>query len=338
MTVALRRVTKRYRTSTRKEIVALDAVDLELAAGELCVVVGPSGSGKTTLLRVVAGLEAVADGRVEVAGRDVTAAAPGTRNVAMVFQDHALYPHLDVTRNITFGLRAQRVPAGDQQARLRVAADLLGLGPLLGRQPGELSGGERQRVALARAIVREPDAFLLDEPLSGLDAEQRAGARADLRALQRRLGTTMVLVTHDQVEAMTLGDRVVVLREGRVEQEGPPAALYDRPGTTFVARLLGPLPMNLLPAGLWPGAPDAHTVGIRAEHVRLTAAGEGVLAAEVTAVEILGPDTVVHTRVGEHRVLVRTARDAATTGDRVGLSFEPAAVHAFDSAGRRVAP
>ena len=338
MTIALRRVTLRYRTRDRKEILALDGVDLELGAGELCVVVGPSGSGKSTLLRVVAGLERVADGRVEVAGRDVTSASPGDRNVAMVFQGHPLYPHLDVTRNITFGLRARGVPAATQQERLGVAAELLGLAPLLRRHPGELSGGERQRVALARAIVREPEVFLLDEPLSGLDVEQRAGARAELRALQRRLGTTMVLVTHDQVEAMTMGDRVVVLREGRVEQQGPPTVLYDRPHTTFVARLLGPLPMNLLPGGRWRGAPEAHTVGVRPEQVRLTAPGAGLLDAEGTAVETLGPDAVVRARVGEHEVLVRAGRDAARPGQATGLAFDPEAVHAFGADGRRAGP
>ena len=336
MTVALRRVTKQFRTRRREEIVALEAVDLEVEPGELCVVVGPSGSGKTTLLRIVAGLEAVASGRVEVGGRDVTALAPGDRNVAMVFQDHALYPHLDVTRNITFGLRAHGVSTAEQRARVRTAADLLGLSALLSRRPSELSGGERQRVALARAIVREPEVFLLDEPLSGLDAEQRAHARAELRALQRRLGATMLLVTHDQVEAMALGDRVVVLRSGRVEQQGPPTALYDRPGTTFVARLLGPLPMNLLPAGLWPGAPAAHLVGVRPEDVTLTSPDDGFLRGEVEDLEVLGTDVIVVVRVGEHRVLVRSGRNAAVVGAQLGLAFDPRAVHAFDVDGRRI--
>jgi multiple sugar transport system ATP-binding protein len=251
MSVELRGVSRTYPGRRGRDSVrALDALDLDLEDGQLVVVVGPSGSGKSTLLRSIAGLEPIDAGTVRIGGRDVTGLPAGDRKVAMVFQDSALYPHLDVEANISFGLRARGSPRTEAAARVREAAAQLSIETLLRRRPGELSGGERQRVALARAIVREPAVFLLDEPLASLDAELRAQAREEIRSVQRRLGTAMAYVTHDHVEAMSLGDRVAVLRAGKVVQVDAPTTVYDRPASPFVARMFGSPPMNVLPADL----------------------------------------------------------------------------------------
>ncbi|HEX2051763.1 MAG TPA: ABC transporter ATP-binding protein [Actinomycetota bacterium] len=311
-------------------VVALDGVDVDAAPGELLVVLGPSGSGKSTMLRCVAGLEIPDEGRVEVGGRDVTRLPPGRRDVAMVFQDYALYPHVSVAGNVAFGLRARGVARADVEGRVRATADMLGIGALLDRRPDELSGGERQRVALARAVVREPSVFLLDEPMSNLDAELRTSTRAEIKALQRRLGTTTLYVTHDQVEAMTMGDRVVVVRAGRVEQTGTTADVYDRPATAFVARFLGSPPMNLLDADALGRAARGSVVGIRPEDVELVAA-DGRLEGVVEAVETLGDVAVVRVDVRGRSVLakVRRGREPAPSA-RVGLRFADDAVHEFD--------
>ena len=316
----------------KRDVVALDGVDLACDDGELLVVVGPSGSGKTTLLRCVAGLESPDDGIVEVGGRDVTRVPAGRRDVAMVFQDFALYPHMTVRDNISFGLRAQKTEGATITARLADAGTLLGLEGVLDRRPAELSGGERQRVALARAIVREPALFLMDEPLSNLDAELRATTRAEIRALQKRLGTTTIYVTHDQVEAMTMGDRVAVLRAGRVEQIAPPTELYDRPATAFVARFLGTPPMNLFSSSLLAVDIGHPFVGVRPEHVRLVAVDEGRIRGVVAAVELLGDIAVVHIVAGDEKIAAKVLREAAPRrGDEVGLAFEDAQVHVFAS-------
>lgn len=317
----------------RPPVQALDGLDLEVRTGELLVIVGPSGSGKTTLLRAIAGLDPVDAGTIAIDGRDVTALRAGERDVAMVFQDGALYPHLDVLANITFGLRARAMPRDEAVARARDAAALLSLDSMLARRPAELSGGERQRVALARAIVREPVLFLLDEPLTSLDAELRARAREEIRSLQRRLGVAMISVTHDHLEAMSLGQRVAVMRSGHVVQVDTPTAVYDRPTSPFVARLFGSPAMNVVPAGLLglhAGA-GPQLVGIRPERVSLLPAGTPSRArGQVTLVETLGADVVVHVRVGEHPVLVRADRAAVVAvGDDVGLAFEDGAVHRF---------
>jgi len=220
-------------------VLALRGLDLEVAEGELMVLVGPSGCGKTTTLRVVSGLEAATEGSVRIGDRDVTALPPAERNVSMVFQTYALFPHMTVARNVGFGLAARGLPSDERRRRVEEAAALVGCGALLDRRPFQLSGGERQRVALARALVREPDVFLLDEPLSNLDAQLRAHMRAELKRLQRRLATTALYVTHDQVEALTLGDRVAVLREGALQQVGTPDEVYRRPANRFVARFMG---------------------------------------------------------------------------------------------------
>ena len=255
--VRTRALTKVFRQGQAGAVVD---VDLESREGEFLVLLGPSGSGKTTLLRMIAGLEEPTSGEIWIGGVLVNDMTPRERRIAMVFQSYALYPHLTVLGNIVFPLKAQKVPRAQREEKAQWAADLLGIGHLLRRRPRELSGGERQRVALARAIVREPTVFLLDEPLSNLDAKLRASAREELELFQRRVGTTMIYVTHDQVEAMAMGDRVVVMNSGRVRQVGTPAEVYDEPADTFVATFLGSPPMNLVANG-------RATVGFRPEHL-----------------------------------------------------------------------
>src|SRR5262245_2437470 len=254
--VQTRALTKTFRQGS---VGAVGGVDLESREGEFLVLLGPSGSGKTTLLRMIAGLEEPTSGEVLIGGVVVNDMTPRERRIAMVFQSYALYPHLTVLGNIVFPLKAQRMPRPDREKKAQWAADLLGIGHLLSRRPRELSGGERQRVALARAIVREPSVFLLDEPLSNLDAKLRAAAREELEQFQRRIGTTMIYVTHDQVEAMAMGDRVVVMHQGRVRQIGTPADVYDDPADTFVATFLGSPPMNLVQS-------ETAVIGFRPEH------------------------------------------------------------------------
>jgi ABC-type sugar transport system ATPase subunit len=310
-------------------------VDLSADGGELLVIVGPSGSGKSTLLRCIAGLERPDEGRVEVGGRDVTDVPPGRRDVAMVFQDFALYPHLDVHANIAFGLKASGFASRDIDGRVADAVALLELEPTLGRRPSELSGGERQRVALARAIVREPTLYLLDEPLSNLDAELRTTTRAEIRSLQKRLGTTAVYVTHDQVEAMTMGDRVAVLRAGRVEQVAPPTQLYDYPASSFVARFLGNPPMNVFPSSLLLRDSDSSSIGIRPENLRLVPPHEGDIAGRVSMTELLGDIAIVHVRIRDEVLSAKVLREGAPPmGEDVGLAFDVEDLHQFDAEGR----
>jgi ABC-type sugar transport system ATPase subunit len=324
------------------DVAALRELDLAAAEGELLVVLGPSGCGKSTLLRVTAGLEEPTEGRVLIGGRDVTHLPPGRRNVSMVFQSYALFPHLTVEENVAFGLEVREVPKREARARARSAAELVGCGDLLGRRPAQLSGGERQRVALARALVREPDVFLLDEPLSNLDAELRVRMRAELKTLHARVGGTMVHVTHDQTEALTLGDRIAVMREGTVVQVGTPDEVWAAPANRFVARFVGSPPINLVPADgplrprglvLRPGL----ELGVRPEHVRLGAEG---VPAEVTLVEPVGGEAYVHLHAAGLELVART--DAAarpSVGDTVRVSLRPGDVHVFDAeTGERVEP
>jgi multiple sugar transport system ATP-binding protein len=314
---------------------ALDGVDLEAIDGELLVVVGPSGCGKSTLLRCIAGLETVDDGVIQIGDRDVTRIRPAARNVAMVFQSYALFPHLTVRENIAFGLVVREEPKAEVRARVAEASQLVGVEALLDRRPFELSGGERQRVALARALVRRPDAYLLDEPLSNLDAGTRVQMRTELRRLHREVGATMLHVTHDQVEALTLGDRIAVMDAGRVRQVGTPDELYSRPRDRFVAAFLGTPAMNFLsPEAARPffPVPQGIVVGVRPEHVRVVP--NGVLA-RVEIVEVAGSDAFVHVDRGLIAKLPADGRPAED--DEVGIAIDRAGVHLFDEAsGERV--
>ena len=300
---------------------ALDGISFEVEAGSFAVLLGPSGCGKSTTLRIIAGLDQPTAGKVLIGGRDVTRLAPAERGIAMVFQSYALFPHLTVAENIVFGLRVRKVR--DRAARLARAAEMLGLGALLERKPSQLSGGQQQRVALARAIVAEAPVCLMDEPLSNLDAQLRGEMRREIRALQRRLGITMVYVTHDQTEAMTMADQVVLLRAGRIEQVGTPEDLYARPATAFTASFIGAPPMNLIREG-------DRLLGVRPEDMRL-APGNG-RAARVESVEALGADSLVALDAAGQPILVRVpGRASARAGDTVHVSWDTAHEHRFDA-------
>jgi sn-glycerol 3-phosphate transport system ATP-binding protein len=345
-TLAFRGVRKHY-----GKVRALEGLDLEVADGELMVVLGPSGCGKTTALRLAAGLDRVTAGTVHIGDRDVTVVAPAARNVAMVFQNYALFPHLTVAANIGIGLAVRRVPKGDRVDRIRAAAALVGCESTLDRRPSELSGGERQRVALARALVREPDVFLLDEPLSNLDAQLRVHMRAELRRLQHRLGATMVYVTHDQVEALTMSDRIAVLGGGVLQQVASPEEAYRQPANRFVATFIGSPAMNILPArvngaGLYAGplrldywpmvgafAGRRLELGIRPEHVRVAATepADGV-PADVEVVELAGNETYLHLRAGEYPLVARVAADfRPRVGSRVQVGVPADRAYLFDA-------
>ena len=331
--LALEGVTKSY-----GDVGALAGLDLDVRAGELLVVLGPSGCGKTTLLRLVAGLEEPTAGRILIGGRDVTAVRPGRRNVSMVFQSYALFPHLSVAENIGFGLLVRDVPKAEAARRVRAAAVSVGCEELLERRPHELSGGERQRVALARALVREPDVFLFDEPLSNLDADLRVQMRAELRLLHERVGGTTVHVTHDQVEALVLGDRVAVLRAGVLQQVGTPEEIWSRPANRFVARFVGTPRMNVVPASgplRAEGVDDRLELGVRPEHLRLGAEGA---AARVTLVEPLGSDAFVHLDAGGVVLVARVAaEERPEQGAQVRVAAAREHLHVFDAdTGERV--
>jgi multiple sugar transport system ATP-binding protein len=321
----------RYVAATRvysgNDKAAVDGLDLDIADGEFMVLVGPSGSGKTTALRMLAGLEEIDAGAVFIGDRDVSDDPPKKRDVAMVFQNYALYPYLTVAANIGFPLRIAKVPKQDREARVKEVAKLLGLTEYLERKPAQLSGGQRQRVAMGRAIVRIPSVFLMDEPLSNLDAKLRVQMRADIAALQADFGVTTVYVTHDQAEAMTLGHRVAVLHDGKLQQVGPPRELYERPANLFVAGFIGSPSMNFLPQ-------NGRVAGFRPEHVDIAADGEGI-AGRVEVVEDIGADAYVFCSAevdGEQtRLVARTeVRDAPQQGERVRLRPRAEEAHLFD--------
>jgi ABC-type sugar transport system ATPase subunit len=276
--------------------VAVSELSLEIADGEFMVLVGPSGSGKTTALRLLAGLEPLTSGHVRIGERVVDDVAPRERDIAMVFQDYALYPQMSVRQNLAFGLRIRKLSRAEIDRRVERAAEMLGIGPLLERKPRQLSGGQRQRVALGRALVRDPQAFLMDEPLSNLDAQLRAQTRGEIKRLQREVGTTTVYVTHDQVEAMTMGDRIAVMRDGVLQQVGPPQELYEHPENMFVAGFIGSPAMNIVPAPLVGAGGDDRIVGFRPEHVRIDDPRSDGLQfdARVEVIEYLGNEKLVH--------------------------------------------
>ncbi|NJB67139.1 sn-glycerol 3-phosphate transport system ATP-binding protein [Desulfobaculum xiamenense] len=329
-------------------IKAVDNVSFSAESGQLLVILGPSGCGKSTMLRLIAGLEDVTGGTIRIGETDVTSLPPSKRRISMVFQSYALFPHLTVAENIVFGLKVRNRPKDVRDQRLKEAAEILGLTPYLDRKPSELSGGQQQRVALGRAIVSKKPVCLMDEPLSNLDAKLRNEMRREIRALQQRLGITMVYVTHDQVEAMTMADKVVLMKDGHKEQHATPEELYRRPATVFAAQFIGTPPMNILPltGGVGavrvrgvdtpiPGIPatcagEGNLLGIRPENIRLAASG---IPAQVTGVEYLGADHILSCRVGESDALVRLSGEVAPAmGDAVHLDFSPSDIHLFDAA------
>jgi ABC-type sugar transport system ATPase subunit len=344
------------------KVKVLHDINLDIRDGEMMVLVGPSGCGKSTLLRLIAGLDRPTGGTIKIDGADVTRVSAAARGLAMVFQSYALYPHMTVRQNLAFGLENVRMPKAAIEERVAEAARMLEIAPYLDRRPGQLSGGQKQRVAIGRAVVRNPTAFLLDEPLSNLDAELRISTRAEISALHTRLATTMVYVTHDQVEAMTLADRIVVMRSGRIEQVGEPLELYNAPANLFVAGFIGAPRMNLLPvtvrsskpgeivvdgpgglsatvagdsAALKPG--DDATFGIRPHDIDIASSAESV-EARVTLAEALGPETVIHAEIAGSQKLVAVlgGQNLAASGETIRLRFDPDRTHLFDAEGLRV--
>ncbi len=350
ISVDVRAVTKAW-----GEARAVDEVSFSVKKGDLLVLLGPSGCGKSTMLRMIAGLDEPASGSIAIEGREASGLTGAARGVAMVFQSYALFPHLDVADNITFGLSVRGAPKRDIAQRLDRIVALLGLEALRHRKPAQLSGGQQQRVALGRALIAEAPVCLLDEPLSNLDAQLRQELRREIRSLQQRLGITMIYVTHDQAEAMSMADQVILMRAGRIEQNGTPVELYEHPATLFTARFIGNTPMNLLdlddsPNGaviagteggaLFAGEGRGRVLGLRPEDVTMdSAGGRGRFHATVTAIEYLGSEAVVTCAMGRRQVLARTRGDSAPpVGSLVGLGWDASAAHVFDAAsGRRLA-
>jgi len=309
------------------ELQVVHGVSMDVTDGEFVVIVGPSGCGKSTLLRMVAGLEPITSGEIRIGERVVNDLEPKDRDIAMVFQNYALYPHMSVYQNMSYGLRIKGFSRDDIETRVQKAAAILELGDFLKRKPRQLSGGQRQRVAMGRAIVREPAVFLFDEPLSNLDAKLRVQMRAELQGLHRRLGTTSLYVTHDQVEAMTLAQRMVVMNAGRAEQIGAPIEVYAKPATTFVAGFIGSPPMNLIPEQ------DRNVLfGIRPEHLHPCAPAEAKLVADIDLIEPLGADTLVHGHLPQGtRIAVRLNASFDARAGKLPLRYEAAQAHYFDA-------
>jgi len=317
---------------------AVDGVSFAAEAGTLTVLLGPSGCGKSTILRMIAGLESVDDGEVRIGGRNVTRQDPAKRGISMVFQSYALFPHLDVRENILFGLKVRRVDAAERESRLAEAAHMVGLEGLLERRPAQLSGGQRQRAALARTIVAKQPVCLMDEPLSNLDAKLRAQMRDEIRELQRRLDLTMIYVTHDQTEAMSMADQVILLRRGKIEQTGTPEQLYENPLSDFVARFLGTPAMNLLPVSVVEDAAAKHGkaafLGVRPEKIRICDAGMPV---QVSAVDYMGAETILRMQYGDCTLMARIeGRSRARQGDRLRVAWDENDTHLFDKDGKRL--
>jgi multiple sugar transport system ATP-binding protein len=337
------------------DLQVIKGIDLDIADGEFVIFVGPSGCGKSTLLRLISGLEEASRGDILIDDRNVTAEPPSGRGLSMVFQSYALYPHMSVRENVGFGLKTAGVPKPEIERKVADAADVLKLDAYLDRRPKALSGGQRQRVAIGRAIVREPKAFLFDEPLSNLDAALRVEMRFEIARLHKALGTTMIYVTHDQVEAMTLADKIVVLQDGIIEQVGSPRELYERPANLFVAQFIGSPKMNILPCtvtgdrydldghggGHYPHAGSTQTparLGIRPEHITVVAENDGQASGVIEVTEYLGADTYLYVAVeGLGTVHVRTdGSQELAEGSRVGLAFDPARTHFFCADGQAI--
>jgi sn-glycerol 3-phosphate transport system ATP-binding protein len=330
-------------------IEAIKGVSLDIQDGEMIVLVGPSGCGKSTLLRMVAGLESISSGSIDIAGKRVNDLEPAERDIAMVFQNYALYPHMTVRQNLAYGLKNRNTPKDEIDRRITDAAKALEIEQYLERKPRQLSGGQRQRVAMGRAIVRKPSAFLFDEPLSNLDAKLRVQMRVEIRRLQRSLATTSIYVTHDQMEAMTLADRLVVLNAGRIEQVGTPIELYEKPATSFVATFIGSPSMNLLPlnGSVW-DVPEngsipanATTIGIRPENLIIAETASDAafkLQVQVAAVELVGAESYVHGEMSDGGSIVFRVpgRSAMEIGQTVTITADPAHFHLFDAAGSRI--
>jgi sn-glycerol 3-phosphate transport system ATP-binding protein len=343
--VHFRQVTKRY-----ADLEVIHGIDLDVADGEFIVIVGPSGCGKSTLLRMVAGLETISGGEISIGDRVVNTLEPKDRDIAMVFQNYALYPHMTVYGNMAYGLKIRGTSKADIDAKVKRAAEILELGPMLERKPRALSGGQRQRVAMGRAIVREPAVFLFDEPLSNLDAKLRVQMRFEIQKLHRRLGTTSLYVTHDQVEAMTLAQRMVVMNAGRAEQIGTPMEVYQNPATVFVAGFIGSPAMNFIDGRsvddgriqldgsgvlIVPKAPAAGkklTVGIRPEHLTPSKPSEANLVGSVEVIEALGADTLLHVAVAGHTIIARLpAGSPAEVGEPIALVADRDRIYLFDA-------
>jgi multiple sugar transport system ATP-binding protein len=346
--VTLSHVVKRY-----GDVSVIEDLNLHIRDKELMVLVGPSGCGKSTALRMIAGLEEISEGTISIGPQVVNELAPKDRDIAMVFQSYALYPHMTVKENLEFGLKMRGVPKADTQKRVGEAAEILGITHLLERKPRDLSGGQRQRVAVGRAIVRKPAVFLFDEPLSNLDAKLRVQTRAEITKLQQALGTTSVYVTHDQIEAMTMGQRITVLRDGKIQQVGTPLEVYDRPANVFVAQFIGTPPMNLVRGTVSEGAlrtpsfslplaeryraaareGQAVVIGIRPEHIGHATPGGAAINGVVDVVEPIGHESIVYATAGTERlVAIFDPHDTPRAGETIALNVDAEALHLFDGA------
>jgi sn-glycerol 3-phosphate transport system ATP-binding protein len=343
--IRLERVTKRWDATT-----AVDDISFDVTPGQFVILLGPSGCGKSTTLRMIAGLEEASSGRIYIGERDVTRLPPGDRGLSMVFQSYALFPHLSVADNIVFGLRSRKVPKAEQRERLARVAELVDLTDYLDRKPAKLSGGQRQRVALARSIISEHPICLMDEPLSNLDARLRSDMRREIKALQSRLNMTVIYVTHDQVEAMSMGDRVILIQHGKIVQDGTPDELYNRPASAFAASFIGSPAMNLLPlvagenGAVIEGEPRTPVapmeavsgqLGIRPEDIELHPASHPGIPATVLSEEYLGADTIAYVAVGSHTLRVRLSGKQAFTGQPCSLYWATENTHLFDANGLR---
>lgn len=330
--LVLSQISKRY-----DDVVALDNVSFEVQDGELLVLVGPSGCGKSTTLRLIAGLESLQAGTIAIDGTDITATAPKHRDIAMVFQNYALYPHMTVRQNLGFGLKMKKMSSDEIELRVKETAEALDIESLLDRKPGQLSGGQKQRVAVGRAMIRKPAVFLFDEPLSNLDAKLRVTLRNELTRLHHRLAATILYVTHDQIEALTLGDRIAVMKDGQIQQLGTPQQVYNEPANTFVASFIGNPPMNLVPPSIFQLETDASLVGIRPEHLIISDQKPGSITGTISARQNTGADSFLTGEFKECEITVRASADSVlNVGDTIELIPNPENLHFFNQTGVRI--